>query len=148
MVYIGRDPSGIKRLLGKIPTRCIIARKSDSDFGFAVTDSKQIKYKELIKKLKLFRYKPATYKYTRGAMSIVAAKEDGESGDVSGGIILLSIFIGEDPSELPKLPRMKKIAEVSKIKIVENEEIPNNYRPEFKEVLAEMKEDKSDDEDS
>lgn len=148
MIYVGKDPSAIKRLLGKIPTRCIIARKSDSDFGFAVTDGKNIKYRELIKKLKLFRYTPTSYKYTRGAMSIVGAKEDKESDDVNGGIIELRIFIGEDPSALPKMPRMKKIAEVSKIQVVENEKIPNNYRLEFREALAEMQADGSDDKDS
>ena len=141
MVYVGQDASEIKKLLGKIPTRCIIARKSESDFGFAVTNGRNTKYSILIKILKLYNYTPANYKYIRGMMSVSAAKTDRHSGDISGGIIELRIFEGEDSDELPKESKMKRIAEVSNIKVIENEEIPNSYTLEFKDSVSKDPED-------
>ncbi len=143
MIYVGRDPSEMKKLLSRIPTRCIVARKSESDFGFAVTNGKNIKYKMLMKVLKLYNYTPATYTYVRGTMSVVALRDDKESDDVKGGIIELRIFTGESPDELPKESKMKKTADVSKIKVIENEEIPNGYMLEFKDSVPSNSKDKS-----
>lgn len=136
MIYVGRDPSEIKKLLGKIPTRCIIARKSENDFGFAVTNGKNTNYRMLTKVLKLHNYTPTAYKYIRGIMAVTSAKTDKESGDVSGGIIELKIFKGEDCEELPKDSKLKHIIEVSNFLITQDEEIPNNYAIEFKRDIA------------
>ena len=136
MIYVGKDSSEIKKLLSKIPTRCIIARRSESDFGFAVTNSKNTKYNILTKVLKLHGYTPTSYEYIRGIMSVTATKTDRESGDVSGGIIELRVFEGENFDELPKESKMKKTAEVSNIIIKENEEIPNSYTIEFRKSAS------------
>lgn len=146
MIYVGQDASEIKSLLSKIQTRCIVAIKTQTDFGFAVTDSKTTKYKELVKALKKSSFTPGSYTYVRGVMTVTATKTDNDSGDVSGGIIELKIFVGEDASQLPKEAKLKQAIEVSNIIVTEGEEIPNSYAIEFKQTIAKLLEEVERDE--
>ena len=140
VIYVGDDSSSIKGLLSKIPTRCIIATKSNTNFAFAVTGSKTVKYNQLTRELKK-KYAPGTYKYIRGSMSVTSAKTDKESGDVTKGLIVLNIFRGEEDQELPEDNKLKKMTEVSSITINENVEIPVSYQQEFKKPAYDDSED-------
>ena len=138
-IYVGEDPSKIKEPLSRILTCCVIATKSNTDFGFAVTESKNVKYNLLERELKK-KYAQGTYKYIRGSMSATGTKLDKESGYVSGGIIVLNIYRGEDDDgKLPEDSKLRKVLEATSITVNKNVDIPVSYLKEINNPAAEQR---------
>ena len=133
-IYVGNDASKIKKLLSRIATRCIIAVKSNQEFGFAVTKDRNIRYNQLVRELKKI-YSPTVYKYIRGSMIVTCTKDDKETGEVTGGIISLNIFKGEEEERLPEESRLKRIIQVSNINVNDNVDIPLGYQREFQKSV-------------